>query len=384
MKTPIKKKVAEANNVDTTRYKYSLLVDGNNLLKISLVNKELNDKGLDCGGVVMFLHQLGKVLQKKDFDYCTVCWDGEGSGFLRWKLYPDYKANRDKKYALYDPNITPEYKLQLLQEKVLLDKLKSKMETEDDDVCFKRQKSIIQRILDELCIRQFEFNIVEGDDIISNYVKNKPLEEKVVILSGDKDITQLISPTVVIYNPNKKDFITESNSVKMLGVRHDNVVLEKMLCGDSSDNIKGVKGLGEATLHKLIPEFMTEKIGLDYVLNKVNELQGERKTLKKKPLVVLDNILNGTTMGVQGDKLYEVNKAIIDLSEPLLTDEAKNTMDEECYAPIDTSDRNVKNVYAIFTENHMYNLLNENRFGDILAPFSRIISQENRRFAKNC
>ena len=332
----------------------------------------------------MFLHQLGKVLQKKDFDYCTVCWDGEGSGFLRWKLYPDYKANRDKKYALYDPNITPEYKLQLLQEKVLLDKLKSKMETEDDDVCFKRQKSIIQRILDELCIRQFEFNIVEGDDIISNYVKNKPSEEKVVILSGDKDITQLISPTVVIYNPNKKDFITEANSVKMLGVRHDNVVLEKMLCGDSSDNIKGVKGLGEATLHKLIPEFMTEKIGLDYVLNKVNELQNERKVLKKKPLVVLNNILNGTTMGVQGDKLYEVNKAIIDLSEPLLTDEAKNTMNEECYAPIDTSDRNVKNVYAIFTENHMYNLLNENRFGDILAPFSRIISQENRRFAKNC
>ena len=380
MKTPIKKKVAEANNIDTTNYSYSLVVDGCNLLKICLVNKELNDKGKDCGAVSMFLYQLGKMLEKKDFDYCTVCWDGEGSGFLRWKLYEDYKANRDKNYQIHDPNLAPEYRMQLLREKVILEKVRAHAEQEDEDTCFQRQKQIIQSILDELCIRQFEFKLVEGDDIISNYINNKPSNEKVVILSGDKDITQLISPTVVVYNPNKKDFITETNSVKMLGVRHDNVVLEKMICGDSSDNIKGVKGVGETTLHNYVPEFLTEKIDLDFVINKANEIQEERKSKKQKPLMALNNIINGVTLGVQKDKLYEVNKAIIDLSEPLLTDEARKGMEEECYAPIDTSERNVKNVYKIFSDNHMYNLLDENKFGGILAPFSRIIAQEKKRF----
>lgn len=384
MKTPVRKKVAEANNIDTTKYSYSLLIDANNLLKISLVNKELNDQGKDCGGVSMFLYQLGKILEKKDFDYCTACWDGEGSGFLRWKLYPDYKANRDKNYAVHDPDITPEYKMQLLRERIILDKVKSKADTEDEDMCFQRQKKIIQEILDELCIRQFEFNIVEGDDLISNYVKNKPFNEKVVIVSGDKDITQLISPTVVVYNPTKKEFVTEDNASKLIGVRHDNVMLEKMLCGDSSDNIKGVKGIGEKTLHTYIPEFLTEKIDLDFVMNRVKEIQEERKTKKQKPLVTLNNIMNGTTLGVQGDKLYEVNKAIIDLSEPLLTEEARKSMEEECYAPIDITERDVKNVYKIFSNNHMYNLLDENKFGGILAPFSRIIAQEKKRFINNC
>jgi len=72
MKQPIRKRVAEANGVQTEKSEYTLLVDGNNLLKISFVDKRMNDKGQEYGAVMTFLRKLGVVLNKKDFDNCIV------------------------------------------------------------------------------------------------------------------------------------------------------------------------------------------------------------------------------------------------------------------------------------------------------------------------
>ena len=75
--------------------------------------------------------------------------------------------------------------------------MKNKDENDDDEI-FEREKGIINAILEELCIRQYEFENVEGDDIIAYYVKNKKPNEKVVIVSSDKDLTQLISDTGIL------------------------------------------------------------------------------------------------------------------------------------------------------------------------------------------
>ena len=158
--------------------------------------------------------------------------------------------------------------------------------------------------------------------------------------------------------------------------------MEKILCGDASDNIKGVKGLGEATLIKLFPKIKGEKTDLKAVLALSKTLLEERKANKKKPLKTLENIVNGVTDGCQGDKLYEINEKIIDLAEPLLTDEDKEALDDELYGVMDTSDRNMKNIYAIINENDLTDLTDENRFGNIFSPYSRIIMRENKRFKK--
>ena len=160
----------------------------------------------------------------------------------------------------------------------------------------------------------------------------------------------------------------------------ENVVLEKMICGDVSDNIKGVKGVGNETLAKLFPEIKEKKIDLGFILRRSRELLDERKANKKKPLKSLENIINGVTDGCQGDRLYEINEKIIDLSKPLLTDEAREAMDDEFYAPIDTADRSIKNVYEIVKENKVNEILDEQKFGNILEPFGRIIMMENKRF----
>lgn len=361
---------------------YSVIVDGNNLLKISLVDKTMNSKGEEYGAVMSFLRMLGNILNKKDFNYCIVCFDGVGSGVLRWEYYKDYKANRDKNYSLHDPNMS-DYDRKILeyQNKVLSYSRKMKITTKDnDDEAFEREKSIINAILEELCVRQYEYENVEGDDIIAYYVKNKKPNEKVVIVSSDKDLTQLISDTVIVYNPRMRDFVTKDNSVEKIGITHENVVLEKILCGDASDNIKGVKGIGETTLIKLFPQIKDTKTDLSVIIERSKQLLEERAQNKKKPLKSLENIINGVTDGCQGDKLYEINQKIIDLSEPLLTDEARESLTDELYGIMDTSDRDIKNVYKLVNEFDLTELTNEDKFSNLFSPFGRIIMMENKRF----
>lgn len=383
MKQPVKKRIAAANGITNEKQIYTLVVDGNNLLKRSLTDKRMNNSGEQYGGVVRFINRLGIILSKKDFDYCIVSWDGPGSGILRWRMYEDYKANRDKHYDMLNAETDYDKYFRDFQRKVLeAKKKKPTLRGETDEEAFQRQKDIIQDILEELCIRQYEFEDVEGDDIVAYYVKNKKPNEKVVIMSTDRDMTQLISDSVIIWNPSKDDFVTTKNSVQALGITHENIVLEKILCGDVSDNIKGVKGLGEQTLIKYFPELITTKTDLETVVRRSKELLEERKANKQKPLKVLENIVNGVTDGCQGDKLYEVNRKIIDLSEPLLTDYAKECLDYMLYNVIDTSERDTKNVYKIVEKNKMFDMMDEHKFGDILAPYSRIITMERKRYGE--
>jgi len=383
MKQPVKKRVAAANGISNEKQVYTLIVDGNNLLKISGVDTRMNERGEIYGAVMTFIRKLGVILSKKDFDYCIVSWDGMGSGIMRYRLYPDYKANRDKHYELMDSQTDYDKYIQNFQRAVLKNKVKKEtVRKETDDESLQRQKGIIQQILEELCIRQQEFDDVEGDDIVAYYVKNRRKNEKIVIMSADKDMTQFISEDVAIWNPRLDRLVKAEDSVSVLGITHENIVLEKMLCGDASDNIKGVKGLGEKTLVNYFPEIVNQKIDLETVVRRSRELLEERKANKQKPLKVLENIVNGVTDGCQGDRLYEINRKIIDLSEPLLTEEARRELDDTAYEVMDTTERSTKNVYRIIEEHKMYEMLDERKFGDILAPYSRIITMENRRYGK--
>ena len=361
---------------------YTLILDMNNIMKIASVDKTMNSRGEIYGMVVSTLRIIGNILNKKDFDYCIASYDGIGSGVLRWQYYEDYKANRDKNYSLYDPNLT-DYDRKLLEfQRKCISHSRAMTQKEDEDIIFEREKMIIKAILEELCIRQYEFENTEGDDIIAFYAKNKNPNEKLVIVSADKDLTQLISDTVIVYNPRMRDFVTKDNSIEKIGITHENVVLEKIICGDASDNIKGVKGMGETTLIKLFPQIKDTKTDLNAIIERSKQLLEERAQNKKKPLKSLENIVNGVTDGCQGDRLYEINQKIIDLSEPLLPDKAKEILTDELYGIMDTSDRDIKNVYKLVNKFDLTELTNEEKFSNLFSPFGRIIMMENKRFKK--
>jgi 5'-3' exonuclease len=385
-KQVVRKKRAEANNVSTDKLLYTLLIDGNNLLKISLVDKRMYGNGEEYGAVFLFLRQLGQLLQKKDFDFCIVCWDGDGSGVLRYKYYKDYKANRDKHYEAMESETDYDKAINDYVRKVLAYSRSKKTEVkrgETDDECFQRQRALIQDILENLYIRQFIYDDVEGDDLIAYYVQHKKPNERVVIVSGDRDLTQLINDEVCQYIPTMKKFISPKNSVEELGMTHENTLVKKIICGDASDNIKGIKGMGEQTLVKLFPEMIDKKTSIEAVIERSKELLEERKAQKKKPLKSLENIVNSVTDGIQGKKIYEINKKIIDLSEPLLTKEALEGLNEEMYAPLGDDERDIKNIYQIISDNGMNDLLDEKKFGSLFGCFERIIKSEKEYSKKN-
>lgn len=386
MKQVIKKVIKETKNINNEQLIYTLLVDGNNLMKIASVDKRMNSKGEEYGIIFQFLLQMSKLLSRKDYNFVYVMFDGEKSGQLRYQYYQDYKANRDKNYELSDSKSEYDKQIDAYVKKVLeYSKNKHKKETvrgETEEECFERQRELLSACLEELFVRQVRCDEVEGDDLIAYYVKNKKPNERIVIVSGDRDLTQLINDEVCIYIPSLKKYITPQNHIQELGYTHENVLIKKILCGDTSDNIKGIKGMGETTFFNLFPDAKTKKYTLDDIFVETQKLIENRAKEKKKPLLVTENILNRVTIGSQGKDIYEINNKIINLNEPLLTKEAIEELDNIMYAPLDPEGRDLKNLYNIIIENEMNDMLDEKKFGNIFSAFYKLIEIE-KKYHKN-
>jgi 5'-3' exonuclease len=242
---------------------------------------------------------------------------------------------------------------------------------------------ILKQILEELFVRVCEFNEVEGDDLIAYYVKNKKPNERVVIVSGDRDLTQLINDEVCVYIPSMKKYISPKNHIQELGYTHENVLIKKILCGDTSDNIKGIKGMGEKTFFSLFPDARTKKYTLDDIFVETKKNIEERAKNKQKPLQVTENILNKVTLGSQGTDIYEINDKIINLSNPLMTKESIEGMNDIMHAPLDPEGRDLKNIYQMIYDNKMNDMLDEKRFGNLFAAFYKLIDTEKKYFKKS-
>lgn len=385
MKQVVKKKIKETHDINDEPIIRTLLVDGNNLMKISLVDKRTNSRNEEYGMIFQFLWQLNKLLSRSDYNFVYVMFDGDKSGQLRYQYYKDYKANRDKNYSDSDKTDYDRSMEEYCRRVIAYSKGKKKEvkrgETEEES--FERQKMILQQCLEELFVRQVECVEVEGDDLIAYYIKNKKPNEKIVIVSGDRDLTQLINDDVCVYIPSLKKYISPQNHLKEIGYTHENVLIKKIMCGDSSDNIKGIKGLGEKTFFELFPKAKFEKYDVDRVIEESKMLIDERRREKKKPLQVTENIVNGVTNGCQGKEFYEINEKIINLSNPLLTDDAKKEMDGIMYSPLDPDGRDYKNLYSIIQENEMIDMLSEEKFGNLFSAFHKLINFEKKYFEKN-
>jgi len=253
-----------------------LLVDGNALLKRAYngAKNEINRDGDHIGGVYQFLTLLRKRLHESFFQQVYVFWDGKFSGKLRYNLYSDYKSGRGKDYvngSIPDPD-------------------------------FLIQKNIVSTYLEELSIRQYQDDIIEGDDCIAYFCNNNNNGEyKITIMTNDRDMGQLIDDNVKIYLIDKKIELTKSNYLETIGIPLFNALFTKIVVGDTSDSIKGIKGLGLQTLLKYFPEVKTQKVDVNWLINRATELQDERVNNKKKPLKVYTNIIEGITNGVQGN-----------------------------------------------------------------------------------
>ena len=245
---------------------------------------------------------------------------------------------------------------------------------------FGRERELLMEYFNELYIRWIFDEQTEGDDLIAYYVNNKKPNEKIVIMSADEDLTQLLSDTVCIYNLRLKQFITNKNFKEIKGFIHENVVIKKIFCGDTSDNIGNIDGVSETRLFELMPELRERAVTINEIKERAQELIDERTRNKKKPLKWHENIINGISKRNYNGDFYEINRKIIDLSNPLLTKEAKEEMDMTMYAPIDPEGRSLQNLYKRVLSDNIADLIEINKFSSFFETFKSLIDKENKRY----
>lgn len=380
MAQPIPRKILN-NNPQLVEKKFTtLLIDGSNLLELSIsADRRMSSNGKIVGGIYQFLLQLKIMLKKANFEYVYVFWDGDRSGQLRFNLLPEYKSNRDKNYddtELSDYMKEVNKRINYMKNKFSSSKIEDK-KTEKE--IFFEQRTVIMDSLEELFIRQCMCDEVEADDLIAYYVANKKNNERIVIMSNDRDLTQLISDDVIVYIQDMKKFINTKNHTSEIGYNYQNVLLKKVLCGDASDNIKGIKLFGEKTLFNNFSDIKTRKVTLEEVILKAKKINNDRISEKKKPLQWAKNIVEIITDSSAGTKLYEINKKIIDLKNPLLTKDAECLMHDIMYAPLDPDGRSLTNLYNILTKYGVEDFSDENTFSNFFIDFQYIIEKEKRR-----
>jgi 5'-3' exonuclease len=197
------------------------------------------------------------------------------------------------------------------------------------------------------------------------------------------DLSQLLAEDVIIYNMTDKDFVTVKNFSQKYGYFYKNVVVKKIFCGDVSDNISNITGLSEEGFFKLMPEAKTRQVTVSEVKQRAADLIEERKNEKKKPLKLHENIVKGVGNKKYEGDFYTTNTKLIDLSHPLMSKEAKETLDSMMYAPVDPSGRSFANLYKYILEDKIEELDSDARFTSFFTLFKRLEEKEKKRFEES-
>ena len=329
----------------------TLLVDGNALFKTGYFGAkgEYNYKGQHIGGIYQFITILRKLLSDNMYHRVYVFWDGNFSGKLRYEIYSPYKSSRGKDY------------------------INGTQPIDEEEV---RERRVVMQYLEDLFIRQLKHEVIESDDFIAYYCLNKKANEKITICTNDSDMAQLISENVRIYFLHFKNYVDTSNFSSYFCYHVENAALVKSMVGDNSDTIKGIKKLGEDSLIKHFPELKQKKVSLTQILERAKEIQQERKDQKKKPLAVLDNMINRTTDSVLGDKIYEINYKLVDLKNPFMTKDGSRELELLIEGDLDPEGRSLKNVLSYMEKDGLKKLIGESRYENYLIPFKELINRE--------
>ncbi|MEY3431632.1 MAG: hypothetical protein RIS53_530 [Bacillota bacterium] len=228
-----------------------LFIDGlNTFFRCWSTNPMMNEDGEHVGGVVGFLRSIGKVIRDENPTRVVVVFDGKGGSQKRRELFPQYKADRKVKFR-----VNRQYE--------------GMMSEEDEQVSLKRQISWLGNILNVLPVTTLIYDNVEADDVIG-YLSKQVLkeDENGIIFSSDKDFLQLVSSNIQVWNPLKKKRMDIDTIKNEYGIHPHNFIWYRVLDGDKSDNIDGVKGCGLKTLQKRMPLLETEnRLTIDQLIS---------------------------------------------------------------------------------------------------------------------
>ncbi len=197
------------------------LIDGSSYLYRAFyaIGHLSNSKGLPTNAIFGFTQMLLKVVKEHRPEYLVVIFDSKAPTF-RSEVYREYKANR----PAMPEGLTP-------------------------------QIPYIKKIIEGYRIALLEMEGYEADDLIGTVAKRLESEVDVVIITGDKDILQLVSDRIQVYDTMKEKRFGAEEVIQRFGVSPEQVVEIMGLAGDAIDNIPGVPGIGEKTAIQLIKTY---------------------------------------------------------------------------------------------------------------------------------
>ncbi len=202
-----------------------LLLDGNSLAYRAFFALPLltNDSGIHTNAVYGFTTMLQKILEEEQPTKILVAFDA-GKTTFRHETFTEYKGGRQKT----PPELSEQF-------------------------------PYLRKLIDAYGIKQYELELYEADDIIGTLAKEASSQDiNVIIVSGDRDLTQLATEQVTVYITKKGITEIEKNTPAFIqekyGLTPQQIIDMKGLMGDSSDNIPGVPGVGEKTAVKLLKE----------------------------------------------------------------------------------------------------------------------------------
>ena len=215
-----------------------LIIDGlNTFIRVFSVIPTTNEDGVHVGGIVGFLRSIGYVINMVSPTRVIIVFDGKGGSTRRRKIYPEYKQNRKTKYRV---NRTYDFASQ---------------EDEKQNMIMQLQRCV--EYLDTLPVTVLSYDNIEADDTIGYLTKQVLPDSNIIIMSTDKDFLQLANGRVKIWSPSKKKMYDDKSVFEEFGISSQNYIWYRVLDGDKSDNINGVRGLGLKTIRKKLP-FLTD------------------------------------------------------------------------------------------------------------------------------
>ena len=269
-----------------------MVIDGNNqYLRAFIVNPTLSTNGQPIGGVVGTLKILQKLCKEINPDQIVVVWDGEGGSSKRKLMNKNYKDGRNP--------------LRLNRD------VRNLTENEELENKIWQQTRLVD-YLNQLPVIQLLYPNIEADDLVSYIVRHTHYSNwQKVIVSSDKDFIQLVNDKTILYRPIQEEFLNVTKVLEKYGIHPNNFTLARAITGDDSDNIKGVRGVGLATVSKRFPMLLEEKLCFaDDIISYCNNKQGKAYE----------------TIASSGD-LIEDNYRIMQLTAPQISIQTKTLID---------------------------------------------------------
>tara|TARA_R110000751_G_scaffold63946_2_gene131633 strand:- start:6 stop:1028 length:1023 start_codon:yes stop_codon:yes gene_type:complete len=269
-----------------------LIIDGlNTFIRVFSVIPTTNDDGIHVGGIVGFLRSIGYTINMFSPTRVIIVFDGKGGSTRRRKLYPAYKENRKTKYRV---NRAYDFASQ---------------EDEKQNMIMQLQRVV--EYLDNLPITVMSYDNIEADDTIGYLCKQVLTESEITVMSTDKDFLQLANSRIKVWSPTKKKMYDEKAVLEEYGITSHNLIWYRVLDGDKSDNISGVRGLGLKTIQKKLP-FLSENriVEMDEVITELPESKDVIELNYK--LMQLSNVdISGSTKTKIIDKVNEpINRLV--------------------------------------------------------------------------